>query len=354
MQQWATPRLPPLPAGAATAALCPVLKAATASRSVSGLPWALSVLLWWRFPGVQQRGRACLQAGWSPNAEAPSAGLRPARRALAAGDATPPRPGPPFPTLQGGLVSAFARSVAAHVKALMEPNARVWDPADAKVGGSNSSSSSCAAWRLCRGCARAELAATAGWLARRVSTGLGCLMPPASLPPASLWCGRTSCHAASQIQLTRRLLSPMLQAEREHEKRVRAEQEAKRQAERLAKARAREAAIAARLAAQAAAAAAPTAPQQQPGPASADDRTEAKPEAAVAAPAPAATPAAPPAPASTPVVQAAAAADGAAEADEDGGSRKRRRRGGGAVDYVALNKQLEAEAAARRAGGDAS
>ncbi|KAL4431738.1 hypothetical protein ABPG77_002954 [Micractinium sp. CCAP 211/92] len=177
--------------------------------------------------------------------------------------------------IQGGLVSAFARSVAAHVKALMEPNARVWDPADVK-------------------------------------------------------------------------------AEREHEKRVRAEQEAKRQAERLAKARAREAAIAARLAAQAAAAAAPAAPQQQPGPASADGRTEAKPEAAVAAPAPAATPVAPPAPASTPVVQAAAAADGAADGEDDGGSRKRRRRGGGAVDYVALNKQLEAEAAARRAGGDAS
>jgi hypothetical protein len=36
---------------------------------------------------------------------------------------------------QGGVVSAFARSVAAHVKALAEPNAAVWDPADAKVRG---------------------------------------------------------------------------------------------------------------------------------------------------------------------------------------------------------------------------
>ncbi|KAL4440406.1 hypothetical protein ABPG75_003407 [Micractinium tetrahymenae] len=179
--------------------------------------------------------------------------------------------------IQGALVSAFARSVAAHVKALMEPNAQVWDPADAK-------------------------------------------------------------------------------AEREHEKKVRAEQEAKRQAERLAKARAREAAIAARLAAQAqaqAASAAAAAPQQHGSlPAGG---AEVKPEAAAqapAAPAPARTPVAPPAPAPTPVAPAAAAADAAAEADEDGGGRKRRRRGGGAVDYVTLNKQLEAEAAAaRRAGG---
>lgn len=35
---------------------------------------------------------------------------------------------------QGALVSAFARSVAAHVKALLEPNESVWDPEDAKVG----------------------------------------------------------------------------------------------------------------------------------------------------------------------------------------------------------------------------
>mgnify|MGYP001810771775 CR=1 FL=1 len=44
----------------------------------------------------------------------------------------------PFPTLlssppQGGLMSAFARSVAANVKALAEPNASVWDPLHAKV-----------------------------------------------------------------------------------------------------------------------------------------------------------------------------------------------------------------------------
>lgn len=31
-------------------------------------------------------------------------------------------------------MSAFARSVAAHVKALLEPNAGVWSPEDAKVG----------------------------------------------------------------------------------------------------------------------------------------------------------------------------------------------------------------------------
>lgn len=39
-----------------------------------------------------------------------------------------------FSAPQGALVSAFARSVAAHVKALLEPNESVWDPEDAKVG----------------------------------------------------------------------------------------------------------------------------------------------------------------------------------------------------------------------------
>ena len=34
--------------------------------------------------------------------------------------------------IQGNVVSAFARSVAAHVRALAEPNLQVWDPADAK------------------------------------------------------------------------------------------------------------------------------------------------------------------------------------------------------------------------------
>jgi len=34
--------------------------------------------------------------------------------------------------IQGNVVSAFARSVAAHVRALAEPNLQVWDPADSK------------------------------------------------------------------------------------------------------------------------------------------------------------------------------------------------------------------------------
>ncbi|GAB4814038.1 hypothetical protein N2152v2_001084 [Parachlorella kessleri] len=34
--------------------------------------------------------------------------------------------------IQGGLVSAFARSVAAHVRALAEPHSQAWDPDDAK------------------------------------------------------------------------------------------------------------------------------------------------------------------------------------------------------------------------------
>ncbi|PSC72014.1 histone deacetylase [Micractinium conductrix] len=165
--------------------------------------------------------------------------------------------------IQGALVSAFARSVAAHVKALAEPNAQHWDPADAK-------------------------------------------------------------------------------AEREHEKKVRAEAEAKRQAERLAKAKAREAALAARLAAvQAARAAqaeaAAAAPKAEPG-----DTPAAPAAAAAAAPTPAA-------PAPTPAAPAAAAT--ADDGEEGDGGRKRRRRGSSGVDYVALNKQLEAEAAAKRAGG---
>lgn len=36
--------------------------------------------------------------------------------------------------IQGELVSAFARSVAAHVRALAERHSQAWDPADAKVG----------------------------------------------------------------------------------------------------------------------------------------------------------------------------------------------------------------------------
>jgi len=36
--------------------------------------------------------------------------------------------------IQGGIVSAFARSVAAHVRALAEGHDQQWDPADAQVG----------------------------------------------------------------------------------------------------------------------------------------------------------------------------------------------------------------------------
>ena len=35
--------------------------------------------------------------------------------------------------LKGGLVSAFARSVAAHVRALADGNRHAWDPKDAQV-----------------------------------------------------------------------------------------------------------------------------------------------------------------------------------------------------------------------------
>jgi len=35
--------------------------------------------------------------------------------------------------IQGGIVSAFARSVAAHVRALAEGHDQQWDPADAQV-----------------------------------------------------------------------------------------------------------------------------------------------------------------------------------------------------------------------------
>lgn len=256
------------------------------------------------------------------------------------------------------MVSAFARSVAAHVKALMEPNAQEWDPADAKVGRAAAAGGACVAtgerrivsWTDRRGARMPgplpALGAQQGHsrqAGRQPSAG-------ADVRCCRLATVRTSL-AAPCIPLIPSLPPAMLQVEREHEKRLRAEQEAKRQAERLAKARAREAALAARLAAQAAAAAAPATLQQQAGSVSASGG-DAKPEAA--APASAATPVAPPAPASTPVVPAAAASDAAADAEEDGGGRKRRRRGGGAVDYVALNKQLEAEAAARRVGGDAS
>lgn len=36
--------------------------------------------------------------------------------------------------LRGGLTSALARSAAAHVRALAESHAQVWDHADAQVG----------------------------------------------------------------------------------------------------------------------------------------------------------------------------------------------------------------------------
>lgn len=51
------------------------------------------------------------------------------------------------------MVSAFARSVAAHVKALAEPNAAVWDPEDAKVSNETTS----------RGCEVSYCATFAGW-----------------------------------------------------------------------------------------------------------------------------------------------------------------------------------------------
>lgn len=35
--------------------------------------------------------------------------------------------------LRGGLVSAFARSVAAHVRALADGNQHAWDPHDPEV-----------------------------------------------------------------------------------------------------------------------------------------------------------------------------------------------------------------------------
>ena len=35
--------------------------------------------------------------------------------------------------LRGGLVSAFARSVASHVRVLMEPHSATWDPQDSQV-----------------------------------------------------------------------------------------------------------------------------------------------------------------------------------------------------------------------------
>ena len=36
--------------------------------------------------------------------------------------------------LQGSIVSPFARSVAAHVRALGEEHSQQWDPRDAEVG----------------------------------------------------------------------------------------------------------------------------------------------------------------------------------------------------------------------------
>ncbi|KAI3431427.1 hypothetical protein D9Q98_004480 [Chlorella vulgaris] len=170
--------------------------------------------------------------------------------------------------IQGGVMSAFARSVAAHVKCLAEPNASVWDAQEAK-------------------------------------------------------------------------------AEREHEKRVRAEAEAKKAEAAAQKALAREAYIKARLAAALVTAAAPAA------------AAPIGPAAVAAAPAPAAAPANQPPAAAAPVavvpVQAAATTPAAAstppaEDDDDATGRRKRRRGGSGVDYVALNKQLEEEAAARRGG----
>eukprot|EP00884_Botryococcus_braunii_P022188 jgi/Botrbrau1/8653/Bobra.0087s0008.2 len=35
--------------------------------------------------------------------------------------------------IQGGVVSAFSRSVAAHIKALQDPNSQVWNEEDAKI-----------------------------------------------------------------------------------------------------------------------------------------------------------------------------------------------------------------------------
>jgi hypothetical protein len=37
--------------------------------------------------------------------------------------------------LRGRLVSTFARSVTAHIRALAEPHTQAWDPRDAEVRG---------------------------------------------------------------------------------------------------------------------------------------------------------------------------------------------------------------------------
>ena len=77
-------------------------------------------------------------------------------------------------------MSAFARSVAAHVKALMEPNAQPWDPAEAKVGG------------LLGGCALCTVAPPFPALSR-LRPPLLSLLPsllPSTLPNA----GRPCCY----------------------------------------------------------------------------------------------------------------------------------------------------------------
>ena len=76
--------------------------------------------------------------------------------------------------LQGGLMSAFARSVAAHVKALMEPNAQPWDPAEAKVGGWL-----CVCVYVCGVCVCALWAG---------------VLPSSALPPAAVATAATAAH----------------------------------------------------------------------------------------------------------------------------------------------------------------
>jgi acetoin utilization deacetylase AcuC-like enzyme/ankyrin repeat protein len=160
--------------------------------------------------------------------------------------------------IQGQVVSAFARSVAAHVKAMAEPNGQEWDPRDVN------------------------------------------------------W-------------------------EREHEKQLRAEAEAKRQA-------AAAAATAARLAAAAEAAAAQAADALETGEEEVPLIPSGIGEDGVAdmlggSP--------PPINIASPNLDVAAAAAAAApiggEEEEEEGNRRKRRRG--TVDYVALNKKLEQEAA---------
>ena len=67
--------------------------------------------------------------------------------------------------IQGGIVSAFSRSVAAHVRALAEDHDQQWDPADAQVWlivTSQSCVSKCA-W-IAMWCGRARAMQTKGFL----------------------------------------------------------------------------------------------------------------------------------------------------------------------------------------------